>query len=343
MKKKQIWILIGTLVLVAAIVLLILFLPRGKSAELYGKVLSVELDGKTYYGTPSGVCEGGHGEIYVADSALNVIWKVTEHDAEIVAGTLGAPTLSASFDGAYRDGDALDAAFNTPTDLTLYNGCLIISDTGNHVLRLYDPETEVVVTFAGNGEAKSADGELENASFISPAGLCLDDADNLYVADPGAQNVRLIDTYGYVSTFLGENHGFLDGGFEVAAIESVTDLAYEDGVLYLLDAGNYALRKVESGSLVTLAGTGNSLNADGDALSAGFVNPTFLCIRNGISYVSDTGAGAIKKLSDNTLSTILASDGASSLTQSPRGILCASDGKLYCADANAHCVLRVER
>ena len=343
MKKKPFWILFSAILLVAGIVLLVLFLPRGKSAELYGRVLSVELDGKTYFGTPGGVCEGPDGSIYVTDSALHVLWKLTEHDAEIVAGTLSKPNHDASFDGAYADGAALSAAFDTPTDLVSYQDCIVICDTGNHVLRLYNPKTETVVTFAGNGRAENKDGELEEASFVSPVGLCADDADNLYVADPGAQTIRLIDTYGYVSTFLGEHHGFLDGGFEVASIASVTDVDYANGVLYLIDAGNYSLRKVESGSLITLAGTGKILYADGDALAAGFVNPVSLCVENGVCFVADTGAGAIRKYENNALSTLLASDGKAPLPQSPRGLCAGSNGKLFCADASAHCVFCFER
>ncbi len=72
-------------------------------------------------------------------------------------------------------------------------------------MRLLTASTADISTFAGNGTAGYAGdgGAAVNAEFNSPAGLAVDSAGNVYIADSGNSTVRKVDTSGNITTFAG--------------------------------------------------------------------------------------------------------------------------------------------
>lgn len=321
MKYKRIGVLICLLALALLIAGLCLFLPRANRTDVFGP---------RYALSPSAVAEGPDGVLYVADSERHVIFSVTQTQVELVCGALGESGADGKPQGGYADGAAKTARFDTPSAILAYRDGLLIADTGNRVLRYFDPEAGTVVTFAGTGENALVDGELQQAAFSAPRGMCLDDLGNLYVADAGAHAIRKIDSSGYVSTFLGGTAGNRDGSFDVAALNTPSDIAFSDGVFYIADTKNATVRVIEGGELLTLAGDGTSRLADGVGTAASFVSPCALAVHGGELWVSDFGAGALRRIVDGTVTTPL-SAGADGLPLTCRD-LCATEHGLYLAD-----------
>src|SRR5882724_6879131 len=120
-----------------------------------------------------------------------------------------------------------------------------------------------IQTIAGNGTAGySGDGGPASSAMInSPIKGVLDAAGNYYFADRSNNRIRKIDTSGNISTFAGSGiAGFSgDGGpATLAALNTPLGLGFDAaGNLYIPDARNYRIRKVDtSGNITTVAGNG---------------------------------------------------------------------------------------
>jgi DNA-binding beta-propeller fold protein YncE len=90
-------------------------------------------------------------------------------------GTPSAPILAASL-------------FPSP-GLAHGRGKLFIADTYNNKIKLCDPNTLAVKTFAGDGKPGSGD---ESPRFYQPGGLSVA-GESLYVADTNNHKIRVID------------------------------------------------------------------------------------------------------------------------------------------------------
>ena len=100
----------------------------------------------------------------------------------------------------FDDGTGADARFNRPYSVVVAaNGDLIVSDCGNHCLRVVTPEGSVR-TLVGNGQSGFVDGQGADARLNQPAGLAMDPEGNVRVADYGNHSVRKVTMAGAVST-----------------------------------------------------------------------------------------------------------------------------------------------
>ncbi len=342
MKKKELWISFFALVLVGLVVWLVWFFPHKSAPAPFGEKFVYETeDGRSLLGTPRGMAFAEDGTCYVADSALNVIWKVTEQESVIVAGQVQMPDAAGVVPGGYRDAEAAEALFNGPTDLIVYKDGLVISDTQNHVLRYYHFEEETVSTFAGTHEIGLKNGRIEHSAFSSPAGLCLDENGNLYVADSGNHAIRKIDPMGNVTTFLGGEAGMADGSFDVARLCRPTDIACENGRFYIADNGNSAVRAVENGKLETICRAGTALQT-GKGEQATLISPTSLWVEGETLWICDLGAGAVCILRDDVLSVVLRSDEADGVTLCPYDLV-VQEKQVFYTDTAASCVSEMTR
>jgi hypothetical protein len=115
----------------------------------------------------------------------------------------------------------------------------------------------------------------------TPAGLAIDGTGTLYIADSGNNRVRRIDgATGIITTVAGNGAAAFagDGGPATAAsLNSPTAVAVDAaGNLYIADAGNSRIRRVDAGSgiITTSAGTSNTAY-NGDAILATVANLGF--------------------------------------------------------------------
>jgi trimeric autotransporter adhesin len=136
-----------------------------------------------------------------------------------------------------------------------------------------------ITTTAGNGIAWYAGdgGKATAASLFNPEAVAVDDKGRIFISDRDSgpsSVVRFIDTNGIIHTFAGTGvAGFGgDGGPATAAQVNFPHGASFDkkGNVYIMDAVNKRVRKVDSnGIITTYAGNGSStVSGDGGAASA---------------------------------------------------------------------------
>jgi hypothetical protein len=141
-----------------------------------------------YY--PNAAVVDTNGNVYVADSGNNTIRKVTPIGTNWVVTTLAGLAGSAGS----ADGTNSAARFSWPTCLAVdMAGNLYVSDELNDTMRKVTPigTNWVVTTLAGlAGYIAEIDGTGSAARFNGQAGVAVDSAGNLYVADWGNFTIR---------------------------------------------------------------------------------------------------------------------------------------------------------
>ena len=291
------------------------------------------------------------GFLYVADNNNNLIRKIT---AAGVVTTLAGDTddlTNGNNNAGYADGLGTNAWFNSPKSTAVdAAGDIYVSDSGNNLIRRLTP-AGVVTTLAGdtyaltNGgynranNAGYADGLAAAAQFNSPAGLAVDGAGNLFVADSYNNLIRKITAAGVVTTLAGDiydltnggynggsnaaNAGYADGPGTNARFNYPTDVAVDDlGNVYVADAYNNLIRKITAAGVVTtLAGDiydltnggynggSNGRYADGSGVGAAFHFPISTTLdRSGNLLVADCFNNLIRTITPAGVVTTLAGD-----------------------------------
>jgi DNA-binding beta-propeller fold protein YncE len=263
---------------------------------------------------PVGAAVDAHGNIYVADSTVNLVRQITAAGVvSTYAGNLGGL--------GYKDGTTGlggTARFNNPHNIALGpSGIIYVADETNDVIRqIADGQT---TTLAGSiGSVGSADGAGTSAQFDQPFGMAVDSHGNLFVADSANDTIRKITPAGVVSTFAGTagSSGSADGQGAAARFNSPMGLAIDStDNLYVADCQNETVRKVTSaGAVTTIAGqVGTTGSADGSGTKASFNCPHGLAVNtsSGVLYVADRFNDTIRRIdTSGNVSTIAGSAGA---------------------------------
>jgi sugar lactone lactonase YvrE len=199
------------------------------------------------FNSPYGLTVDGVGNVYVVDSNLNTLRKITA--AGVVTTLAGAANQTGLVDGT---GTA--ARFTVPFDITVdAAGNLYVCDHGNHAIRKVTP-AGVVTTLAGSGLPGLADGTGAAALFKFPAGISVDTAGNVYVADTDNQVIRKISPTGVVTTIAGAGIGSADGVGTAATFYNPKDVAVDSsGNVYVADRANHTIRKGSLASTTSVA------------------------------------------------------------------------------------------
>ena len=127
------------------------------------------------------------GTLYVADTENHQI-RVVDFQARAVHTVAGTGKQGAwSGDG----GDALSIDLNSPWDLALKPGILIVAMAGPHQIWVVDLLHGQAYPYAGTGQEARTDGPVNTATFAQPSGLAIV-GNTLVVADAEANVIRAV-------------------------------------------------------------------------------------------------------------------------------------------------------
>jgi len=247
---------------------------------------------------PQGMAMDSVGDLFIADSANNVVREVISPTGVI---TTIAGTGSAGYGG--DGGPAAHAQLNYPTNLAIDGaGDLFIADSLNNRVREVIAATGVITTVAGSGASACTGrptaacpvgdgGPATRAEIDYPAGMALDNVGNLYITEFQGQRIReVVAATGIISTVAGiGGTGYSGDGGSAAAAQLYYPWAVARdaaGDLYIADGGNHVVREVSgsSGVITTAVGTG----VTGDGGDGGPASQAQLNVPRGLTF---DGAG----------------------------------------------------
>jgi len=175
--------------------------PAGSVSTVAGKAgipgFADGVDTVARFDLPEALAIDAAGNIYVADAGNDAIRKITPD------GTVS--TLAGNGSPGKANGSGKSASFNSPFGIAVDgSGNVYVADSGNNLIRKVTPDG-TVTTFAGSGLRGAGNGTGATSSFNTPAGLAIDAAGNIYVADEGNNQVRKITAAGAVTIFAAKN------------------------------------------------------------------------------------------------------------------------------------------
>ena len=155
------------------------FAGSGREARIDGALAEAG------FAQPSALTADGQ-TLYVSDAEANIIRAIDLRPNGRVRTLVGGNL----FDFGDTDGTGDDVRLQHPLGLARWNGKLVIADTYNHKIKLFDPAARSVKSFAGTGKPGQADGV--KPSFYEPGGLSVA-GDKLFVADTNNHAIRVVD------------------------------------------------------------------------------------------------------------------------------------------------------
>jgi sugar lactone lactonase YvrE len=196
--------------------------------------------------SPNAVALDSTGNLYIADT-YNARVRVVSASTGIITTVAGNGNSIFSGDG----GPAISAGLSQPNALALDKaGNLYIASYYGGRIRKVVLSTGIISTVAGNGNyfGSSGDGGLATMAEISPQGLAVDSAGNLYISD-WQSAVRVVSAKTEIITRLAGNGYYAysgDGGSAtIASLNLPAGIAFDaSGNLYIADSGNYRVREV---------------------------------------------------------------------------------------------------
>jgi DNA-binding beta-propeller fold protein YncE len=204
----------------------------------------------------------------------------------------------------------------------------------------------------GTGDYGGDGGPAAVARLNNPRGIALDQKGNLYIADSSNDRIRKIDSQTKVITTVAGNgtRGFAGDGKKALQAQFFfphTLTVDAAGNLYIADAGNHRIRKVDAaaGIITTVAGNGKTEppGDGGPAILAGLSAPRSVELDpEGNLYIADTRHSAIRRVGkDGRMMTVAGGDpkeldqrGIPVYLRSPLGIAMGPDGQIYWADSH---------
>jgi ABC-type branched-subunit amino acid transport system substrate-binding protein/sugar lactone lactonase YvrE len=273
--------------------------PDGTVSTLAGTGMPGYADGPgstAQFNYPNGVALDVAGNVYVADTF--------NHRIRVIGPDLVVSTLTGDGEAGYRDGPAVQAQFNGPTDVAVdTTGIIYVADSRNNRIRAISLEG-MVTTLAGSGERGFQDGPPQQAQFDGPSRLVVGVGGNVYVCDSldreyrGNHALRRIALDGTVTTLAGNGQpGLADGPLAEARFYHLGGLDVDAaGNLYVADVLSERIRVITAqGMVYTLAGTGASGYADGPGSKATFLWPKGVVLDGaGRLYVADCASNRIR-------------------------------------------------
>ncbi len=221
------------------------------------------------FNSPDGMTINGQ-DLYLCDTNNSDIRKIN-----VGSGTVTTIAGTANIGGT-EDGTGSAAHFNLPTQIATDGTALYVADSGNNSIRRITLADMKVKTIAGqSGTSGKTEGGVDKSLFAGPRGVAVDKK-AIYVADTGNDVIRMIDISSLqTSTLAGTGEeGDKDGPAAQAQFNNPGALCTDGAFLYVLDADNHSIRKIDLNAKtvtkLTLVnghiGSGCALTSDGKQL-----------------------------------------------------------------------------
>lgn len=236
---------------------------------------------------PRGVAvHPGTNDAYICDYGNNLIRKVSKYvnSSNIQGLSTFAGTYSGSNSGS-TDGALASAKFNGPNDIVIMNnGDMYVSDEDNNTIRKISGG--MVSTVAGSSSAMGdVDGIGGAARFTYPRGLCIEDQNNILIADYNNGKIKRLNlTTKSVTTV-------------VSGLIGPQDVVSVNGKIYITERTK--ITKYDNGTKSIFAGDGFAA----DTTTGTLTNTRFTDLRKILYnakedafYVADYRYGIIKKI-----------------------------------------------
>ena len=334
-----------------------------------GAIVLMDADQQTVLGTVflHGIGSGGLGVLIPS----NIIPFAGDGEGKSIPVLDGIPAQTAELD--------------QPASVALDGlGNLYIADVYHHRIRMVcggigatvngtvcsASQAGIVTTIAGNGiPAYTGDGGLAaSATLNTPAGIALDGAGNLYIADSVNNVIRKITAAtGIITTVVGfknaEGAGAAgyggDGGPATSALLNTPwgVTVDEFGYVYVADTFNHRIRWVgiEGGAIETAVGTGvPGYNGDGIRATAAELNVPYAVAFDASHnmYIPDSANNRVRMVNGSGIISTLAGDGAIGFSGdsgapaaaelwSPSGVAADAGGNVYIADTQNSAIRKV--
>ena len=305
---------------------------------------------------PRGLFVDSAGNTYFSDPDNQRVRKI---DTSGVINTV-AGTGTAGYNG---DGiSATTADLNNPNQVLIDgSGDLLIADASNHRIRKVSGGNITTVVGTGVAGFSGDSGAATAAQVDGPAGIALDaSGSNLYIADFNNHRVRKVDSGGTITTVAGTGVAGStgDGGAATSAQINGPISVFVDGNdnLYIVEFSGNRVRKVSSGTISTVAGTGTAgFSGDsGPATSAQLNGPSKIFVdSSGNLYIVDFTNNRIRKVDTGGTITTIAGTGVSGRIDDggpatsaqfhePRALDRDRDGNFYIPDGQNHRIRKID-
>ncbi len=317
---------------------------------------------------PHGIAVDKNGNVIFSDKGHYRIRRVsTDGIIETIAGNGirgnigdGLPALQASIYGA------------TFLELNGKGEIFIVSPSGfvsiirkvdeNGVMqKVLDTVSEDYLQSISQSKYKGKVQTGELATITTFSDIAFDRGGNMFISDRLNHQIRKVSARGEITTIAGtgESAYYGDGGpaSEAAFRDPSALVADEAGNLYIADAANNMVRKIDTRGVVsTIAGNGNHENSGdgGPALQAGIRNIDYLAISPaGELHIVGMNSHTVRKVAkDGNIVTVAGKghpgffgDGGpatAAMLKSPSAIAFDSKGNLYISDMGNNRIRKVD-
>jgi sugar lactone lactonase YvrE len=276
---------------------------------------------------PIGLAMSAAGNLYIVDSGNNRIRMVSSGGT--ITTIAGNGTTASTGDNTAATGAGLGAPQRVAVDAS---GNVYVTDSGRVRKVARGLAATLIRTVAGGGSLVGEGGAALSAQIVTPQGLALDAAGNMYVSDAGAGRVLKVAN-GMLTRVAGTAAGQL-GSPSGIALDGT-------GALFIADNLNCRILKMSGATVTTVAGGGTAFGDDGLATRALLTNPQGVAVdAAGELYLVDLDR--VRMVSKGTITTVAGNGGdgyqgdngpaTAAMLSSPTGVAVSATGDYYIAD-----------
>lgn len=315
--------------------------PTGIVTTLAGTGGSGTNDGSFSVATfnqPQGITAIGNA-LYIVDTGNSRIRKLD-------LSTQTVSTLAGSTNG-YTNATGVAAQFFNPRGATTDGTNLYVVDRDNYAIRLINPSTGAVTTFAGPlipATSGLANGVGTAARFNAPDYIIFNGSD-FYLSDEDNCLVRKITTGAVVTTHAGGGSSCPPGGNINSSLlsssfsDNIVSLTFYKNYIFLTDPGNNNIRKIDTNAGGNVTTFINLTNPYASAIYGKYIYISENTGHSIYKYNLETGIGAIFVGSGSAGSSD--GTGASASFNLPRAMAFVGN-VLYVTDTINHKIRKIE-